>query len=166
MKATVIFARACAACLLALASCSLLVDPSEIDQKCASDEKICRGRCVRIDDPAYGCKTGCEPCLPSVQNAIFACGENGECEIAACIDGYGCSGCTTNLLLDPRNCAKCCHAPCNDGGCTTECDDHYEDCDNDPGNGCEAEVSQDPENCGECGVACPRGALCRAGRCE
>ncbi len=99
--------------LFGAAGCSLVVETADIDRGCASDEKVCLGRCVRIDDPAYGCNPDhCEPC--ELNNAIPTCSATGSCLVSACLFGFGCpdeAGCSINLLADSANC----------GTCTTQC---------------------------------------------
>ena len=99
--------------LLALIGCSLVVDTSDIDAGCNAEEKLCNGRCVLRNDPAFGCEPGiCTPC--DLPNAVPSCNEaTHECEATACVAGFGCDKCRTNLLTDEANCGEC-HKPCGD----------------------------------------------------
>jgi hypothetical protein len=93
--------------LMVASACSLAFDTSELDQGCqtASGEKLCEGKCVRIADPAYGCRPGvCEPC--ALQNAVPQCIDGG-CRVAACLTGFGCADCSKTLYVDPENCGEC-----------------------------------------------------------
>lgn len=100
--------------LAALVGCSLLVDTSDIDQ-CGPDHKLCGdNRCVALMDPAYGCKRGrCSPC--ELPNAIPTCdADTGECKVEACLEGFSCEDCRSNILTDEQNCGGCRHA-CSSG---------------------------------------------------
>ena len=103
-RAVVRFSGACA---LALAvGCSLVVDPSDIDERCTPGRKLCNRQCVEISDPAYGCTDDrCAPC-PLPPTAIPACSGD-TCVVEACVFGFGCSGCGTNILTDEQNCGGC-----------------------------------------------------------
>jgi len=100
--------------LLGLFGCSLLVDTSDLDAGCPAGTKLCSGEgCVDVDDPAYGCALdSCTRC-PNVQHAVAVCDE-GVCE-GVCLDGFGCAGCSVNLLADEDNCGGCCEGvtPCD-----------------------------------------------------
>jgi hypothetical protein len=99
--------------ILAAFGCSLLVDTSELDAGCPEGTKLCPGAgCVAIDDPAYGCRPDtCTRC-PNVLHAVAVCVEN-SCS-GVCLEGFGCSNCTANLLADEDNCGGCCggRSPC------------------------------------------------------
>ena len=105
--------------LFGLESCTLLVDTSELDAGCGDGMKFC-GRCVTLDDPAYGCDSGvCTPC--EFPHAIPEC-LNGECVAKSCLYGYGCQSCTASILTEERNCGECGHVcadseRCVDGVC-------------------------------------------------
>jgi hypothetical protein len=104
-----------ASAILAFCGCSLIVDTSDIDRGCASSEKLCEGKCVPVSDPAYGCTADlCEPC--TFTNAIPRC-EAGECIVLACLEGFGCSDCSKNLLIDRQNCGGCGQACASDQHC-------------------------------------------------
>lgn len=104
----------------AVLGCSLLLDTSDIDAGCGDDRKVCNGRCVSNQDPAFGCRlTRCAPC--ELPNAVPAC-EAGECRVRACLYGFGCPDCRANLLTDEFNCGECgtvCASGmlCSDGSC-------------------------------------------------
>ena len=100
--------------LALIVGCSLMVDTSDIDQ-CGPDRKLCGdNRCVSLMDPAYGCKRGrCSPC--ELPNAIPTCDtETGECKVEACLEGFDCVDCRTNVLTDELNCGAC-DNPCAAG---------------------------------------------------
>jgi hypothetical protein len=92
------------------AGCSLAIDASDLDEGCAPGQKLCgQGNCVSIDDPSYGCRpASCEPCL--LENAIPEC-RDGDCDVRACLDGFGCAtprrGCPAFVLIDELNCGTC-----------------------------------------------------------
>lgn len=98
---------ALAAVLASVLGCSVLVDTSDLDAGCPAGTKLCAGSgCVDIEDPAYGCKLdSCIPCT-EVENAVAVC-SNLECQ-AECLEGFGCAGCTVNLLTSEENCGACC----------------------------------------------------------
>ena len=104
-------------CVWLGSACSLAVDTSDLDQGCPESTKPCDRRCVRIDDPFYGCMpTGCKPC--ALEHAIPRCEDN-ACGIDSCELGYGrCQpseqGCQTELFWDPEHCGGC-GKPCADG---------------------------------------------------
>jgi hypothetical protein len=100
-------------------ACSLVVDTSEIDSGCGAGLKFCEGRCVRVNDPVYGCTLDqCRPCVddggdPFGDRIIPKC--DGElCVVERCVFGFGCDECSRNLLADPANCGKC-GEPCEVG---------------------------------------------------
>lgn len=87
MKRLARFLRyASATTLLGALSCSLVVDPSDIDAGCAEDEHYCDGACVGKDDPKFGC--GASNCLPCpLANAVPTCSD-GQCTVEACLNGF------------------------------------------------------------------------------
>jgi len=72
---------------------------------CATTEKPCGGRCVALDDPAYGCAAGsCAPCPTAGGSA--SC-RSGACALS-CASGYAeCAGACADLGSDPQNCGAC-----------------------------------------------------------
>jgi len=109
------------ACLALVIGCSLLVDASDIDARCAPGQKLCDQLCVEIDDPAYGCSvTLCPPC-PQLSHAIQAC-DGTQCIVESCEFGFGCDDCSQNLLTSEQHCGGCAVACatgslCEDGEC-------------------------------------------------
>jgi len=113
-----------AAAWLCALSCSLIVDTSDVDAGCGPDRKLCAGKCVQKNDPAYGCTlSDCAPCR--LTNAIPRC-EGETCVVNACLLGFDCpdekTGCFTNILVDSAHCGHCdtsCRdgASCSDGAC-------------------------------------------------
>jgi hypothetical protein len=93
------------AVLAALSGCSLLVDTSGIDAGCGDGMKYCDEKCVSVSEPFYGCtETFCTPCHGD--HVVNRC-ENGACVLVECVHGWGCEGCTANLLTDVQNCGTC-----------------------------------------------------------
>ncbi len=147
---------------------------------CSAAEKVCGGKCVDADDPAYGCTpTGCAPCATQYPNALQAC-VAGACALGTCAtgfencDGDPANGCEVDTNDDPSNCGACgapcavAHATpsCEMGTCAiATCDSGWTDCDDDPTDGCEANLQNDPMNCGACGTACPGQVQCVIGLC-
>jgi hypothetical protein len=146
---------------------------------CATDEKLCAGNCVKVDDPAFGCTpTSCDACQ-APPNAAAAC-SGGQCTLGGCAagfkncDGDASNGCETNTDTDPDQCGACgspCIVPhalatCVAGKCQVgTCENGSVDCDGDPTNGCEAIPQVDPKNCGACNTACPPTESCENGMC-
>jgi hypothetical protein len=93
--------------LSGLLGCSLLVDTSDLDAGCPEGSKLCGDSgCVRLTDPAYGCKRDtCIPCS-DVKNAVAVCMDL-RCE-SECLEGFGCDNCLVDLLTDEKNCGGCC----------------------------------------------------------
>ena len=91
--------------LVSAGACSFMVDASDIDQGCGDNEKICDGKCVLIEDPAYGCQIdGCTSC--AFAHAIPMCLDN-ECAVKTCLEGYCGGDCSTNMLMSEQNCGGC-----------------------------------------------------------
>jgi hypothetical protein len=146
---------------------------------CMSDEKICNGACVKIDDPTYGCGVAsCDPC-PKYGNAAATC-TAGVCALGSCnvgfknCDGNDANGCEVDTDNDPTQCGACgspCVVPhataaCKMGMCEVgTCDTGYTDCNMDPTDGCEGKIDVDPKNCGMCGKACVGDESCKNGVC-
>ena len=68
----------------------------DVTSGCAAGTKSCGGRCVGVDDPAFGCgPTTCGACV-GANVASFTC-KSGACSISSCGAGVGdCDG-------DPKN---------------------------------------------------------------
>lgn len=146
---------------------------------CNSGEKECNGKCVKLDDPDFGCTmTSCTPCA-DFKNAMATCMGN-TCTLGKCNAGFeNCNGdtkdgCETNTSMDPAQCGACGHAcvtpdatpACVGGKCQiATCDPGYTDCNMDPSDGCEAQLQTDPQNCGKCQHACGVGESCQMGMC-
>jgi len=149
---------------------------------CAASEKACNGKCVAIDDPAFGCgPTSCTPCVMPGGGA--AC-EGGKCVLVACgqqranCDGDPENGCETDVSKDVASCGAC-GAGCTFGNATAECKGSvcalgtckpgYTDCNKDPNDGCETFTNGNVTSCGKCGNVCPTVAgktpKCTAGVC-
>ncbi|MCC6217467.1 MAG: hypothetical protein IT376_21600 [Polyangiaceae bacterium] len=78
---------------------------------CAGGEKTCDGRCVDVDDPAFGCAAdGCAPC-PSA-GVPMACGA-GVCVVGECpagtadCDGEAGNGCEIDTRSEDLHCGAC-----------------------------------------------------------
>ena len=94
-------------------ACSLIVETDEIDSGCEPTTKFCAGRCVKVSDPTYGCKSeGCDPCQRDGEGDPFGdryvpkC-VGDKCEIDRCAFGWGCEHCDVMLFNDDRNCGQC-----------------------------------------------------------
>jgi hypothetical protein len=148
-------------CWLAVASCSLVVDPGQLQDGCENGTKACdvngSKRCVSTSDPDYGCaRDSCVPCI--LTQAVEVCGANGECAVGTCEPRYeNCdllarTGCEVDLDSDYDHCGGCgssCDAAlrsmdhtrssrCSAGRCVVdECEDGYADSDGAASNGCE-----------------------------
>jgi hypothetical protein len=168
------------AALLGLAACSVMVDLSELDQGCASNEKLCDGRCVSATDPDTGCaRDGCQPC--ALPHATPTCARNGTCAIAACIgswddcDGEAANGCEIDLDNDLEHCGACDARPCEvdnaepacgSGSCAIRrCHPGFRDCNRSSRDGCEIDTTTNEEHCGACLASCAAGETCAGGTC-
>ena len=97
--------------LVGVCSCSLLVDTDVL--VCGPGMKYCEEKCVSVDEPFYGCtETLCDPCPGD--HIIHRCEDN-ECTFKACEQGWGCTGCGTNLLTSTNHCGACDAACPRDG---------------------------------------------------
>jgi hypothetical protein len=124
---------------------------------CLSKQKAClvdgQLTCVSAIDPEYGCNA-----LPTDTHQCFSCGTlgfvhgtptcnavSGNCDIAACDDGYlkcpgqdPTHGCTTSINWDNSNCGACLvectlgpnqtSNTCQMGKCTATCEPGYVSC--------------------------------------
>jgi len=152
----------------------------DADAGCGAGTKACGGKCVTLDDPAYGCvATSCDPC--EIPNASAKCSAAGACELDACAQDFeDCdkdpsNGCEGNLLNDPKNCAACgtvCPSEtgtpvCKTGVCgLSSCAPGKGDCDSDPQT-CETDITT-VDNCGFCINQCNlpfASEKCEAGAC-
>jgi hypothetical protein len=161
-------------------SCQWLIDLGGLSNgHCDSGFKLCGGQCVSTSDPNHGCGDlgSCAPC--SLLNAYTTCDpETRQCSFSGCVAHYEhCSlnpadgGCPIDLEHNADHCGTCarsCPTPsngvagCAGGVCAVgSCDQPYEDCDRDPGNGCETNLSTDSAHCGSCGHACDAGTCSR-----
>jgi hypothetical protein len=151
---------------------------------CAADQKACLGRCVKIDDPLYGCDpTKCAACPEAPYVESVTCSQ-GRCAVAKCKlgrgdcnTGTGAEGCETNLTL-PSTCGSCTKScPVDKPYCSFEESSGVASCSADclggltgcSGNVC-ANLQTSNTHCGKCDNACvpPNGgeANCKAGTCE
>ena len=125
----------------------------------------------RVDSGECSVDSDCD----GLQNATVAC-NSGRCELDACVgtfdncDGDDTNGCELNVGSDPNNCGSCgnqCERPnstasCVSGSCViTSCDENFDNCDSDDGNGCEASLTR-PGTCGGCSIMCTSEMLCSA----
>jgi hypothetical protein len=81
---------------------------------CGTNQKMCAGECVTLDDPTHGCAaSSCKGC--DVPHAVAACSA-GACAVASCADGFGdCNG-------DPSDgCEADFSKPATCGGCHSKC---------------------------------------------
>jgi hypothetical protein len=161
-------------------ACELVVGLEELsNHKCGADEKRCGDECVSRQDPATGCSgLSCAPC--TLPHATAKCGNNLECAIFACNEGYdNCSdeepGCETDLAHDPKHCGGCDNEPCQTAhgtpGCsagmcaTGGCHPGWWDCNRAWQDGCETDLTTNT-NCGACGRVCAAGTTCADGGCQ
>jgi hypothetical protein len=157
-------------------------------------EKLCGiGECeegfVDCDDVhENGCETdasqpancgGCGHDCGALPHVMSSTCDAGECSELECEPGWGdCdgdpdTGCeqALNTADDCEQCGQKCQASHGDASCETgtcvlkSCEDGFDDCNDDPGDGCEAAPDSDPGNCGKCGNVCPAGKACRNGGC-
>jgi|JI10StandDraft_1071094.scaffolds.fasta_scaffold37218_4 alpha-tubulin suppressor-like RCC1 family protein len=83
-------------------------------------------------------------------------GVDNDCD--GTVDGPGASG---SCVLARAS------GTCRAGACAiTSCEAPYLDCDRVAANGCEVDPRVTTAHCGACGMACPAGRVCAAGRCE
>ncbi len=93
---------------------------------CEGGGKLCGGKCVPKDDPAFGCASEfCNPCAFTKGTAKCSAG---QCALASCNGGFdNCdsddsNGCEAELAVDPKNCGTCTRdcldGPCESGMCT------------------------------------------------
>ncbi|MBI5512254.1 MAG: hypothetical protein HY909_00710, partial [Deltaproteobacteria bacterium] len=154
--------------------------------RCPTGQKLCGGRCVRVDDPLFGCgPMACEPC--ALSNAAAACMAN-ACAVMTCSDGFGncdgmaSNGCEVDVRVSNDHCGACggqCRPANATGQCRMSacalltCAEGFGDCDGMVANGCETATSMNPAHCGRCGNACTfanaaatcSGGLCNLGAC-
>lgn len=153
------------------------------------------GQCVTgACDPGYadcdespGCEQGivgdvrhcgsCDGACPTGPHATptcvgTQCGVSCDPGFADC-DGDPATGCEAELAVDPQHCGRCetacpggphATAACNQA-CHLSCDQGFDDCDAEVGNGCEAELATDEAHCGLCGHPCALNEQCVAGAC-
>lgn len=126
---------------------------------CASDQTLCDGRCVNVDNNALHCG-GCGRACPSGQfcanrGCTASCGAPLRACGSSCVDQatdrFHCGQCD-------RECAE--GLLCSNGSC--RCPANQLEC---PGVGCVDELS-DPNNCGLCGRQCAGEQVCINGSCD
>jgi len=157
---------------VAIVSCSLAVDPGQLNEGCPSGTKLCGGECVDIT-PDVGCRReGCLACF--LAGATPLCSATGECVIGAChtdfdnCDNDSSNGCETDKRSSNDHCGMCgrkcvvanAEPDCASGICAIRiCNPGFADCDDDARNGCEASLG-DEDTCGACNVSCTAGQTC------
>lgn len=140
----------------------------------AEPDKVCDGRRVSKDEPAFGCASAsCAAC--SMVHAAGSC-RDGTCVRGLCDDGYDdCdgrseTGCEVQLASDKNHCGGCgraCSANqvCNRGSCADSCSPGLTACD-----GSCVDLASNTDHCQRCGNACPLPsngtATCEAGVCR
>jgi hypothetical protein len=138
-------------------------DATGLDGACDVSSRLCNNRCVRSDDPAFGCgKATCAPC--DVRHARAACSA-GACVVAQCAPGFAdCNGDPKDgCEADLSNAATC-------GACNVACSESSESAGLCAGNSCVrscpskaptrcgstcTDLVTDPNRCGACGNVCP-----------
>ncbi|HZF54738.1 MAG TPA: protein kinase [Polyangiaceae bacterium] len=120
---------------------------------------------LRVDIANCGlCGKPCE----ERAHAGLACAD-GKCSFT-CDPGYGncdnnsANGCEADLKSSLNHCGTCkntCSSPknasatCVAGECGFTCNESFDDCDHNAGNGCEVNLKTSVVHCGGCGRACP-----------
>jgi hypothetical protein len=103
----------------------------------------------------------------------YRCTPRGACEFRGCPQGEGLCGGRCVRLDTATNCGACgvvvptrpnASPVCHSNAPALRCDPGFGDCDGNAANGCEAALT-DATRCGACGVVCPGGQSCIAGRC-
>jgi len=128
-------------------------DAGAPDSGCGPDAKMCGGKCVAIDDPAFGCGApACDPCV--VAHASATC-KAGACAVDQCAAGFSdcangaADGCELPTSADPAHCGSCtnvCNAAggtpnCAGGVCSSiACTAPHADCDQKADTGCEVDT--------------------------
>lgn len=138
--------------------------PPDAPPSCPNGQHLCRGQCVDVNDPFYGCgDPSCKPC--SGAHGIATC-QNNVCTVHVCDPGYAdcnhlaADGCEADLSK-PSSCGACAaaclvdHPVCAPAGpsfqCATGCPF------NAPfrcGNECVSPLSS-VNHCGRCNAPCP-----------
>lgn len=116
------------------------------NSECVSDGTMATCECLEgFIKTDLGCEL--DECF-AVEGAASVCGEHALCDDPMPVDGQ------------PR--------VADDYTCT--CEDNYDDCDGDTGDGavigCEVSLLDDADNCGTCGNACAGSLACVDGACE
>ncbi len=117
---------------------------------CSGTQACTQGRCVT--QPMCG---GGPPCDPGQT----CCGD--RCFTTA-TDVAHCGGCGRACAAPPNAVPVCRGGQCGVAGCQMG----FADCNGSMMDGCEVNVRADARHCGGCGIVCPTGAACVAGRCQ
>ncbi len=136
---------------------------------CGSQEKLCAGSCVPIDQPQTGCAApACDPCALAHASATCAAG---ACAVASCngafldCDGQAPNGCETDSSSDAAHCGICANAcpsgfVCQNGGC--ECNNNS-DCQAGGSSVSCISFGQSSGHCKCASTTCGVGQVCLAG---
>jgi hypothetical protein len=139
---------------------------------------VCNGECTAVQVDFYHCGTCTRVCSPGQ-----VC-DHGDCNMRCppsargtplpmCLRDGGVQICV-DMTIDPDFCGNCftaCpHGPhstafCATSRCGLACEPGWGDCNAMPADGCETDLATDRANCAACGLACPTGQSCTAGRC-
>jgi hypothetical protein len=166
-----------AACDAFFGDCDRLAPGCETDLRTdATNCGVCGNACP---NGAVCVNAGCT-CAPcNLPNAKAQC-VNFQCVVGGCNPGFGdCdgvagNGCEVLLNSDVNHCGACKTAcavangtpGCAMGSCVVQsCKLGFGDCDGLYQTGCETDLTADATNCGACGVVCPQGQACSAGKC-
>jgi hypothetical protein len=147
-----------AALALALAGCSLTIDPNSVKRPipCAAGQIVCNGTCTAVATDNANCGT-----------CGHVCGLAQTCSSGACACNAAgqsiCSGACVNLQTDVLHCGSCTNtcaagASCNSGTCACAAGTNL--C----GNAC-VNFQSDMQHCGNCTTVCSAGQACNAGFC-
>jgi hypothetical protein len=138
-----------------------LCEPDDTGGPCALGESLgtcCGGLCIDtrsdplncgscgIECPSGYCSSAVCVDTPVVDGCSESCGPNTTCADGICVDSRCENLASTRCLAEDGAVGVCC------GGSfiyTSPC----------------ADLSSDPYNCGACGITCPAGAICTAGKC-
>ncbi|MEM9071574.1 MAG: hypothetical protein AAGE52_23910 [Myxococcota bacterium] len=159
-----------------------LCDSTQMTPVCSEtcDGTVCGDECVDTRTNPLRCRRCDNECSvpPGAQQATCAdaiCGFVCEAERADC-NGIPEDGCEIDTEEDVDHCGECDAAcdttnvsdvECRMGACgVVACEDGFDDCNGDAGDGCEAELASDPTHCGACGNTCEVGTNCVEGVCD
>jgi hypothetical protein len=134
--------------------------------KCAKPQKKCTYQyCANLSDDTANCGACGHQCS-TPQNSTATC-VSSVCGYT-CQDGWSdcdsqVAGCETHTAVDPDHCGGCnvvcgttntSNVSCANGVCQFTCQNGYQHCTNNPGDGCETDVATGIDHCGGCNNVC------------